>query len=155
MVYFIPDSKYFKEEEFVDRETYAALKKRGISIWSLFDPRLLYCVNEMRKLFNVPFTINNWHAGRDREWSGYRIPKSPYYSPYSQHSAGRALDIITTDKVITPAYMRKEIISNPNSNAWKYITAVEISANGKPPSWLHMDTRNWNKEKNGIQQVHG
>jgi len=152
MMYFQPDPKLFREEEFVDRETFKFYKARGWDVWRLFDADLLYSVEMMRKELKVPFVINNWHNGGNREWSGFRTPRSPYFSQYSQHN-GKAVDIITP-KGPTPEEIRKMMIKDPMKECWKYITALEMTQSGKVLTWLHMDTRNHNKEKLGFLQMH-
>jgi hypothetical protein len=136
--------KYFKSYELVDRATYS---KRGKLSYQLIDARILYTMDMIKEYFGVEHsvTINNWYWGKNREWSGLRIYGSPYYSLYSQHSLGRAIDFIIDG--IDAKYIRTCIINNPNHKAFKYITAIEDFAG---MSWVHIDCRNYDKKKNGL-----
>ncbi len=122
-------AKYFSIEELVDRETF---KKRGDKAWQLIDDRLIYMIDALREKFG-PITINNWNMGGDREWSGLRTSKSPYYSAYSQHTFGRAADLIFKNAL--PCAVRMEILDNKDK--YPYITGVELDI-----SWVHIDIRN-------------
>ncbi len=122
-------AKYFSIEELVDRETF---EKRGDKAWQLIDDRLIYMIDALREKFG-PITINNWKTGGDREWSGLRTSKSPYYSPYSQHTFGRAADMVF--KSALPDAVRMEILDNKDK--YPYITGVELDI-----SWVHIDIRN-------------
>jgi hypothetical protein len=64
-----------------------------------------------------------------------RTPESPYYSPYSQHTFGRAFDCIFDG--VTAEEVRRDILNNPSDYAFVSITAIELGT-----SWLHFDTRN-------------
>lgn len=80
-------------------------------------------------------TINDWSYGGTNESRGLRTPESKYYSPYSQHSFGRAMDLIF--KYTTAEQVRQDILANPNDPAFIYITSFEEGT-----SWLHIDVRN-------------
>lgn len=149
LVHFVPN--HFTIEEFIDPETLQNFKSKGLDPWTLMDPRILWCAEGLRTTFNVPFIINNWHTGGERSWSGLRTPKSPYYSSTSQHSFGKAVDIISPK--MTAVQMRNFIFNDPWNDAWAYITAIEVTNGGKPIDWLHIDVRNYDKEKNGILKV--
>lgn len=153
MNYYIPDSDLFIEQEFVDKKTYEYYKSKGWDVWRLFDPRLLYSVDKMRFKLDVPFTINNWAFGGNREWSGFRTPRSKYYSQYSMHN-GRAVDIVLLHGGPSYDEIRKMMIDDPFDDAWKYITALEMTSGGVTIGWLHMDVRNHNKEKYGIKEIY-
>jgi hypothetical protein len=80
-----------------------------------------------------PMTVNNYHWGGDRSWSGLRDPSSHYYSPFSQHTYGRAADIIFQD--FHTEKVRQDIFDTPSR--FPYITGIELAT-----SWLHIDVRN-------------
>ena len=128
--------KYFIIEELVDPETY---KKRGDRAWELLDYRMLVTIDRLREKYGK-MTINNWKWGKDRMWSGLRTPESAWYSQYSQHTYGRAADIIFHD--ITAEEVRQDIIANPDDPAFEFINSIELGT-----SWLHADVRNTNKLK--------
>ena len=98
---------FFKIHELVPPSVF---KERGERAWELLDDRMLVTADAMRKRYGK-MTINNYMFGGDREWSGLRIPNSPYYSPYSQHTFGRAADIIFGN--ITAESVRQDILNNP------------------------------------------
>ena len=140
-LYYIP--KNFKTQEFVDKATYT--KYGDASIWFI-DARILITMDKIRDYFGKPITVNNWASGKDREWSGLRTPKSPYYSQYSQHSFGRAVDFLVSG--VSAQDVRNEIIKNPWHDAFKYITTLEDGV-----SWVHADMRAHDKTSKGILLV--
>ncbi len=140
MEYYKPT--YFKTQEFVDKATY---EKRGEQSLQLIDVRMLWTMDEIRKYFNKSITINNWHTGKNRQWSGLRTSTSTEYSVYSQHSFGRAIDFLVTG--MNPADVRRVIKENANKEPFQYITAIEDFPN---MSWIHIDCRTWDKAKNGL-----
>ena len=128
--------EHFAIHELVPPRVYA---DRGELAWELLDERLLISLDLLRKRFG-PMTVNNYYWGKDREWSGLRTSDSPFYSPYSQHSFGRAADCLFRDK--TAEEVRKEIINNPNNEDFELIGSVELGV-----SWLHFDVRNCDRIK--------
>lgn len=124
-------SKYFKIFELVPLHIY---KKYGDKAFMFLDDRLLKSIDTLKEIFNKgTITINNYYWGGDRNWSGLRTPESPYYSPTSQHSFGRAVDCIFSKYDVEE--VRKFIIDNPDK--FPYIKGIELGV-----SWLHIDVRN-------------
>ena len=123
--------EFFQLRELVPQKVF---ERRGAKAWELLDERLLFAIDRLRGKYGR-MTINNWHWGGDRMWSGLRTPGSPFYSPTSQHSFGRAADILFSD--IAAEDVRKDIQANPNSPEFDLINAVEIEV-----PWLHIDVRN-------------
>jgi len=123
--------KWFKIQELVSPQAY---KDRGDKAWQLLDDRLLITLDRLREKYGS-MTINNWSYGGDREWSGLRTPESPYYSKYSQHTHGRACDIIF--KHVTAEQVRQDILENPDDEIFEYINSLELGV-----SWAHLDCRN-------------
>lgn len=121
--------KFFKIQELVPQHVY---NERGDKAWELLDPLLLDSADAIRRMFG-PMTVNNWHVGGSREWSGLRTEHSPYGTMYSQHRFGRALDMIPHDVPVD--VVRKYIVDN--SNEFPLITGIELDVN-----WLHIDVRN-------------
>ncbi len=80
-------------------------------------------------------TVNNWSYGGNREWSGLRTPDSPYFSKYSQHTYGRAADVIF--KHVVAEQVRQDILQNPAHPTFELINSFEEAT-----SWLHVDCRN-------------
>jgi len=121
--------KHFKIQELVPRHVYEA---RGDKAWELLDKDALKMIDGLREAFGV-MTVNNWHIGGERNWSGLRTSDSPYYSPYSQHSFGRAFDCIFTSR--TAQQVRQAILNNRDD--FPLVMGMELDT-----SWLHVDTRN-------------
>jgi len=120
--------KHFKIQELVPQHVYEA---RGDKAWELLDKNALITLDLIRDAFGAT-TVNNWHIGGERNWSGLRTSDSPYYSPYSQHSFGRAFDCIFSSR--TTSQVRQAILNNRDE--FPLLTAMELDTN-----WLHFDTR--------------
>jgi hypothetical protein len=115
--------KHFSIHELVPPNTF---KQRAEKAWELLDERLLITLDRLRERYG-PMTVNNYYWGKDREWSGLRTKESPYYSPYSQHSFGRAADCLF--KNISAEVVRKEILANPNDPTFELIGSLVINDN--------------------------
>ncbi len=119
---------HFIIQEFVPKSVY---KGRGQKAWQLIDNRIIENADALRKALDTPLTINNWHDDGPRTQSGLRLHGQTYYKPYSQHSFGRAVDIIgdfDADEV-------RELIKIGD------IQLPHISCFETDVSWIHMDTR--------------
>lgn len=121
--------RWFEIRELVPRHVYEA---RGDRAWQLLDAGMLAVLDRLRERFG-PMIVNNWHRSGEREWSGLRTPGSPYYSPYSQHSFGRAFDVLFLRADVET--VRQHILANPE--LYPEIGGVELDV-----SWLHIDGRN-------------
>ena len=121
--------KHFKIHELVPPRIY---EKRGETAWELLDERALITLDALRDKFGVA-TVNNYKYGGSRIWSGFRTPDSPYYSETSQHSLGKAFDVIF--KHVTAEEARQHIFANRND--FIHISGLELDC-----SWLHFDVRN-------------
>lgn len=128
--------KHFKIHELVDPGVF---RKKGNKGFSLLDDRILITIDRLRERFGS-MTINNYKWGGDRKWSGLRHPISPWYSMYSQHTYGRAVDILFNDTTVDE--VREWILDNPDEPECEYINAVELGT-----SWLHIDVRNTDRIK--------
>jgi len=82
--------------------------------------------------------LNNYKFGGTRLWSGLRTPDSPYYSETSQHSLGKAFDVVF--KYVQAEEVREFILNN--RDLFPYVTGLELDV-----SWLHFDVRNTNAIK--------
>jgi hypothetical protein len=130
-------SKNFNLKEFVSPIMYDRYGEKAL--WFI-DPRIIESAQSLRDNLGLSLTINNWAYGGDRYMSGLRTSDMEIYRPFSQHSFGRAVDIISTE--ITGEEMRQHILSN--QELYPHITTLEGDT-----SWLHMDCRNRTEE--GIQ----
>lgn len=119
-------------DEYIPKDLYLRWEKKPHILIGLLDKRLITADQMLRDEFGK-VTINNWWAGGDRQWSGLRTPDSPYYSPTSQHSFGRASD--------------KLFGSIPANEIRAYIQAnwarLGITCIEEDVGWVHSDVR-WN-----------
>jgi len=125
-------AKHFKIHELVPPAIYTA---RGEKAWELIDTRLILLIDALREEFGQA-TINNYQFGGDRLWSGLRTPDSPYYSATSQHSFGRAADVLF--KAHTAESVRQAMIANPD----KWLAICPNITLEDDVSWVHVDVRN-------------
>jgi len=126
--------KYFKAHEVVPPSIY---EKFGERSFMFLDDRLLKLCDALRDEFGSA-TINNYKWGGDRVASGLRSPDSPYYSPTSQHSFGRAVDILFKD--VPSEFVRDRIKEEPS----QFLIAGNVYSITLEDgvSWLHIDIRN-------------
>jgi len=124
--------KHFKPQEFVPPSVY---NDRGDKSLQLIDDRILRIADYLRERYGST-TINNWCWGGNRQWSGLRTPDSPYYSMYSQHTMGRAVDCIF--KGISAEEVREDI---KKSDILTDLTLNSVTLEDGV-SWLHIDVRN-------------
>jgi len=127
---------HFAIHELVPRNVF---EDRGEKAWELLDDRLLITLDRLRERYGS-MTVNNWYWGKDREWSGLRTKESPFYSPYSQHTFGRAADCLFFKTSVEQ--VRQDILSMPTDSAFELIGSVELGV-----SWLHFDIRNCDRIK--------
>jgi len=126
--------KYFIIQELVPQHVY---NERGDKAWELLDDRALRTLDALRERFGV-VTVNNWHIGGNRNWSGLRTPDSPYFSAYSQHTFGRAFDCLFNS--FTAEDVRQDILAYKDE--FEFINSMELGT-----SWLHFDVRNSDRIK--------
>ncbi len=126
--------EYFKIYELVSEQTY---KDRGEKGWQLFDQELLGFIDYLRSKFGR-ITVNDWKWGGSNQWRGLRTSDSQYYSKYSQHSFGRAFDLIFQD--VTAEEVRRWL--EDNVELWQRETGILSITCEEGVSWLHIDTRN-------------
>jgi hypothetical protein len=125
-------ARHFKIHELVPPKIYTL---RGEKAWELIDIKLIILIDAMRDEFGSA-TINNYFTGGDRQWSGLRTSESPHYSPTSQHSFGRAADLIFKD--VTAEQVRQSMLAN----RVKWNTIVPSITLEQDVSWVHVDVRN-------------
>lgn len=128
--------KHFSIHELVPPNVFNDRKEKA---WELLDERLLITLDKLRERYGS-ITVNNYYWGKEREWSGLRTPDSPYYSPFSQHTFGRAADCLFANK--SAEEVRQEILASPSDPDFELIGSVELGV-----SWLHFDVRNCERIK--------
>lgn len=129
--------RHFDVREFVPASVYQRL---GDNSWEALDDRILAMADRVRVKFGRT-VCNTWHStslqslvgNQKRDSSGIRIAGSQYFSPTSQHTFGRALDLITIDTPVP--VVRDYILQHPSE--FEFVTGVELGT-----SWLHIDCRN-------------
>jgi hypothetical protein len=107
----------------------------------LIDSRLFLIVETLRVKMGVPLLINTWYNGGNRQWSGIRTPESPYYSKYSQHTCGCAVDIIS-HHVTTP-----ELIQHIKDNYDEIYKGLGLRRIELGVNWLHIDLKDTNNDQ--------
>jgi hypothetical protein len=138
--------KHFILEEFIDKETFENIPEW--KLWFAMDERILRIADILREDLGVSVNINNWKWGRNRQWAGIRPYGTKYYSQWSQHSYGRALDMLF--KGIPSVEVRKRIKELMEQGKFKGITkSITCEETAKyrdhktsPLSWVHLDVRN-------------
>ena len=152
---------YFRLEEFFS-EDFLFANPLNENLWRLIDSRLLVTADRLRKRYG-PMIVNDYKWGGDNQLRGYRsvwdlLDKRhltqtgdilPIMSTFtSQHCFGRALDAKFNQVPVED--VRVDILNDPDCYHFAFITAVEMDVD-----WLHIDVRNWDKEKNGILTFKG
>lgn len=145
-------TKNFKLQEFVPKATY---EKYGINAKWYITQTIVDIAQEMADILeelypNSYITINNWHSGGSRQYSGYRPPdadsrnkKLNFKGAFeSQHKFGRAIDIQCFKKggiQLTSKEVNKIIFDNEKRLMDKGLTTVEDFADTN--GWSHLDCR--------------
>lgn len=143
--------KHFALHELVSREIYESVpESQHWKIWIALDDRILRAIDILRDELG-PITINNWFWGGNRNNSGLRDSSSPYYSKWSQHSWGRAVDMIFKNMDATTARSRiKKLIRQGKMKKAGLSFTFEEKMRGKEISWVHMDARSAPEGYNGF-----
>jgi len=125
--------KYFQPYELVPKATYERFEHSDYRIWWLFDPRVLYTADKLRKRFGK-MAVNTWYWGGPSQYRGWRPWDCEVGAEFSQHKFGRALDLIPLE---TPLSAIQDRMIDGN---YDYVSCIEI---GEKVTWLHFDTRNY------------
>lgn len=126
--------EHFRLWELLPPSIYKDLESSGklITGWLLFDARILRAADKLRESFGQ-LTCNDWYSGGRFSARGLRVPGMPDYRPGSQHSHGRALDLVSSAHHAD--VMRARILARPEQ--YEGITRIESGV-----SWLHIDCAN-------------
>ena len=124
-------SKYFKISELVPLQLKNMIHEDAL--WNLIDDDLIQSLDKIKEVFNNgSITINSYMWSGNRNQSGLRTKDSKDYSTNSQHSIGKAADMIfsaySTDEV------RDYILSHQDE--FPLIGGIELET-----TWLHIDVR--------------
>ena len=124
-------SKHFKIHELVPLELYNLVDEEVL--WRMIPDELIETMDYIKEKFHHgTCTVNSYHFGGDRGFSGLRMTNSPYYSKTSQHTKLNALDMIFSS--YTAKDVRDYILENPEE--FPHIGGLEMGV-----SWLHWDIR--------------
>lgn len=138
--------KFFDLKELIPREIYENTpKERRHLLWYVFDSRLLVTQDRIRERYGRTF-VNNWHAGGELQYRGWRPPSCSIGADWSQHRFGRGSD--SNSELATAEEIRADILSGKYPDIFEYITCIEMDA-----SWLHFDVRNWDTV-NGVLKIY-
>ena len=136
---------HFELYELLPRNFYMQHSKKSHTIlWGLFDERILWTADQIRKKYGK-MSANTWYWGGRHQYRGFRPFDCTIGSEFSQHKWGRGVDL--DPKECSPEEIRQDIKDDKYPDIFKYITCIE---DFKGMSWIHLDCRNWNKEKNGL-----
>ena len=138
---YIPD--HFKIYELVPKDIYESYPvKKHINLWFLFDDRVLYTQDRLRKRYGK-MICNTWFWGGEFQYRGWRPQDCEYGTLLRQHKRGGGIDSAPQETAVEA--IRQDILADPWHDDFKYITCIEENT-----SWLHVDCRNWDKKRNGI-----
>lgn len=137
---------YFAIYELVGKDTY---EKHSDNSWFVFRTEALHCLLIMREGIGLPFTVNDWYWGGRFDERGYRsniqhIAKEKTLDGVlylSGHPLGCAFDFKV--KEMGSESVRTWIIENEDLFPCKI--RLEHKKNGKPISWVHFDTKYYEK----------
>lgn len=118
----------FKLQELVSKKVYEEYEDKSVRF---LDPALINLIQTLRDRYGL-VTINNWETGGERQYSGLRYLHEPHWSITSQHSFGRAADLVF--KNITPDEFQQDLLDNLDS----YPT---IGGFGRYQEFTHIDVR--------------
>lgn len=104
------------------------------SVWCLC-PVALRVLGALREDYG-PTTVNNWHTGGQRKYSGFRPSDCGVGATWSQHRYGRAFDCLFSQSDVET--VRQDVIAKARAGhgIYKHIGGIELGV-----SWFHFDTR--------------
>ena len=121
-------TKNYKLQEFISKNVFDIYGEKSVKFLC---PRLIELAQKLRDNYGA-LTINNWLYFGDRQYSGFRQEGEPYRSITSQHSFGRAIDIVPLN--IDVESLREDLLKNLDK-------FVEIGGFGIYKTFVHLDIR--------------
>ena len=118
----------------------------GDGLWRVFDERLLWTMDNLRKRYGT-LVANDWKWGGHNHNRGWRATDCPIGAYLSQHKLGNASDMKPVHT--TAEQIRQDILNDPFCPDFKHITCIEMGV-----SWLHVSVENHNKKHLGIKLVY-
>jgi hypothetical protein len=126
--YWIPQRFYV--QELVPRSIY---EKYGMNSLIWLDARIIWTLDQIRKYYDKPITVNNWHEGGPFDQRGFRDdPALIEKTPDTQHRFGRAMDFDIQG--ITAEEHRENVQAGKLETQMIYVTRIELAV-----SWNHHD----------------
>jgi hypothetical protein len=120
--------KHFQSYELVPQDIYTQM---GDNSLYLIDDRILWTLDQIRELYNVPMIVNTWKNGGEFSQRGYRNDPNTG-APLSAHRFGRAVDFDISGT--TAEDFRTKVKTGDLDSIMIYITRMEEGVN-----WIHMD----------------
>ena len=130
-------SKDFSIHEFVPPMIYEYFVDK--SLWFI-DPRIVVLAQFIRDRFGKQVTINNYLAGGNYQYSGFRDHACTIGAVNSQHRQGRAIDFRV--KGMEPEEVRQDIITYFPLYKAVGLTTIEADT----ATWIHADCRFTNQD---------
>lgn len=124
--------EFFRIEELVDKKTF---EKWGERSWMFLRPEALISLDNIRRYFERPVTVNDWLWGGQFHNRGFRPLYSTVGGDYSQHRLGNAFDLDV--KGVSAEEARQTIIRLKDDPLFELIMCLETDV-----GWLHFDCRN-------------
>ena len=137
--------KYFAPHEIVPKELLDQFVNKDM-IYGIFDENALKILDLVREWSGVGLTVNNWQAGGNRKDSGFRTKNCTIGAATSAHKLGKAFDVVSPK--ITTAQLWALIDKNADKLPCKI--RIEKTSEGKPISWLHIDTNSLPTQKEKV-----
>lgn len=125
--------KHFGIHELVSKDVY---EKHGERAWQFFDERLLRNMDWIRDNLGAVY-VNNWKWGGNNQYRGFDACEYRKEGT-SQHNHGRGCDFNVKGKSPQEVteWIKSHYLEAPEPNMW-----LEVSKNGQPISWNHLDVR--------------
>ena len=125
--------KYFQVWELVDQKTY---EEMGLRALSLFNPKILIALDNVREYFGRHMTVNTWHDGGQFQWRGYRTVEAAKalgsISGHEQHQQGNAFDFDIQG--YSANTIRRAIKADQDNPMFEGIMRLEANV-----PWIHKD----------------
>lgn len=125
--------EYFQLYEWLPKSFYNRHKELGNKLWLMFDYRILWTQDQLRKRYGRCI-MNTWYWGGHNQYRGWRPWNCHIGAQFSQHKFARAADSMFT---IPTEEIRQDILANEFDSDFQYISVIEDNV-----PWLHIDCRN-------------
>lgn len=138
--------EYIELYEVLPKYFYEKYKYLSDKLWLMFDERVLWTADRIRMRYGK-IIMNTWIWGGNHQFRGWRPLECEVGALLSQHKFGRGLDLYPVES--SAEEIRQDVMADPFCEDFQHITCIEANI-----IWFHMDTRNRDKEKNGLLIIH-